>query len=126
MILRDDLADFAQFVAAETAVVRECNRLQPEFRITAGVSNVDVRWLSSLETVKKESVTTNPQKRRHRTSLPLSCTTDNFHSSFGQTGSVSLAASECNCLWPETISVGQRVATSEASSADLVRQDKSG
>jgi hypothetical protein len=78
LILRDDLADFAQFVAAETAVVRECNRLQPEFRITAGVSNVDVRWLSSLETVKKESVTTNPQKRRHRTSLPLSCATENF------------------------------------------------
>jgi len=75
LILRDDLADFGQFVAAETAIVREGDRHQPEFRITAGVSNVDVEWLSSLETVKKESVTTNPQKRRHRSSLPLSCTT---------------------------------------------------
>jgi len=60
-MLLDDLADFGQFVAAKTAVVRQCNRLQPEFRITAGVSNMDVRWLSCLETVKKESVTTNPQ-----------------------------------------------------------------
>ena len=31
-----------------------------------------MRWLASFETVKKESVTTNPQKRRHRTSLALS------------------------------------------------------
>ena len=126
MIFLDYLADFGQFVTPKTAVVRECNRLQPELRITTSVSNVDVRWLSSLETVKKESVTTNPQKRRHRTSLPLSGTTDNFHSSFGQTGDVSLAASECNCLWPERISEGQRVAISEASSADLVRQEKPG
>ena len=75
MILLNELPDFRQFVTAETAVVRECNRLQPEFRITASLSNVDVRWLSSLETVKEESVTTNPQKRRHGTSLPLSCAT---------------------------------------------------
>jgi hypothetical protein len=53
LILLDDLTDFGQFVAAETAVVPECDRLQPEFPITAGVSKVDVRWLSSLETVKK-------------------------------------------------------------------------
>jgi hypothetical protein len=78
LILRDELADFGQFVAPKTAVIRQCHRLQPELCITAGVSNVDVRWLSSLETVKKESVTTNPQKRRHRRSLPLSCATGNF------------------------------------------------
>src|SRR5271157_5464452 len=83
LILRDDLADFGQFVAAETAVVRECNRLQPELRITASVSNVDVRWLSSLETVKKESITTNPQKRRYGTSLPLFCATENFPLDYG-------------------------------------------
>ena len=95
MILRHDLADFGQFVAAETAVVRECNRLQPELRITASVSNVDVRWLSSLEAVKEESVTTNPQKRRHRTSLPLSCETENFPLQGGklQTGGAASGAS---------------------------------
>ena len=53
MILRDDPSDFGQFVAPKTAIVRECHRLQPELRITAGVSNVDVRWLASFETVKK-------------------------------------------------------------------------
>jgi hypothetical protein len=68
-ILEDDLADFGQFVTPKAAVFRESNRLEPELRITAGVSNVDVRWLSSLKTVKEESVTTNPQKRRHTSSL---------------------------------------------------------
>jgi hypothetical protein len=70
LILEDYLADFGQFVTPKTAIVRECNRLQPELRITTGVSNVDVRWLSSLETLKEESVTTNPQNRRHGTTLP--------------------------------------------------------
>ena len=80
MILRDDPSDFGQFVAPKTAIVRECHRLQPELRITAGVSNVDVRWLASFETVKKESVTANPQKGRHKTSLSLSCATENLPS----------------------------------------------
>src|SRR5208283_2524547 len=45
LIFLDYLPDFGQFVTPKTAAVRECNRLQPELRITAGVSNVDVRWL---------------------------------------------------------------------------------
>jgi hypothetical protein len=60
LIFLNELPDFRQFVTAETSVVREGNRLRPELRITASLSNVDVRWLSSLETVKKESVTSNP------------------------------------------------------------------
>jgi hypothetical protein len=84
LIFLNELPDFIQFVAAETSVVRECDRLQPELRVTASVSNVDVRWLSSLETVKKESVTANPQNRRHGTSLPLFCATENFPLDYGK------------------------------------------
>jgi len=53
LILDDNSADFGQFVTPKTAVVRERNRIEPELRITTGVSSMDVRWLSSLETVKK-------------------------------------------------------------------------
>ncbi len=84
MVFLNELPDFRQFVAAETSVVREGNGFKPELRITASVSNVDVRWLSPLETVKKESVTANPQKRRHGTSLPLFCATENLPLDYGK------------------------------------------
>jgi len=90
LILLNYAADFGQFMTPKTTVFRQRNRLQPEFRITAGVSNMDMCRLSSFETVKKESVTANPQKRRHRVSLPLSCATDKFLRNFPQTGNARL------------------------------------
>jgi len=69
-MLDHDLADFGQFMTPGASVVRQLDRVEPELRITTGVSHMDVRRLPALQTVEEESITSNPQKRRHETSLP--------------------------------------------------------
>src|SRR5579863_4246408 len=75
LILEDHWADFGQFVTPKAAIVREHYRLKPKLRITPGVSYMDMRRLSSFKTVKEESVTAKPQKRRHQASLPCNLST---------------------------------------------------
>lgn len=51
--------DLCQFVAPKTTVVGQFDRLQPEFRVTAGMRNVYVGRLPRLEAVEEEPVPPN-------------------------------------------------------------------
>jgi len=60
-MLDHDLADFGQFMTPGASVVRQLDRVEPELRITTGVSHMDVRRLPALQTVEEESITSNLQ-----------------------------------------------------------------
>jgi len=50
--------------------IRKGNRLKPEFGIPSSVGYMDMRWLPSFHAEEEESVSTYPQQRWHKTSLP--------------------------------------------------------
>jgi hypothetical protein len=61
--------DFRQFVTPKSAVLGQPYGLQPELRVPASVSNMDVRRFTRLEAVEVEPVPANSQQRRHQTSV---------------------------------------------------------
>jgi len=52
--------DLPKFVPPKAAIHSQGNGLKPKLRITTGMSDVNVRRLSSFETEEEESVSANP------------------------------------------------------------------
>ncbi len=58
-----------QLVASKTAVRCQRYGIEPKFRIAPRVRDVDVWWLTILQTVEEEPEATDPQQRWHSNSL---------------------------------------------------------
>lgn len=69
-ILFHELPNDGQLVATKPAVRCQVDGIEPEFRITANMCHVDVRWFPIFQT-EEESVATNPEQYRHSASLHL-------------------------------------------------------
>jgi len=71
-ILYYDLSNLSELVAPKTAIVCQFHRLQPKFRVSPRMSDVNVRWLPTLQAEEKEPIATDPQQGGHGLSLPRS------------------------------------------------------
>jgi hypothetical protein len=70
-ILEHEPSNDRQFVTSKTTVRRQCHRIEPELRITPGVRNMNVWWLTIFQAVEEEPVATDPEQCWHAISLPL-------------------------------------------------------
>ena len=69
-MLKNYPSNLGDLVTSKAAHISKGNRLKPELGIPSSVGYVDMSRLPSFHAEEKESVSTNPQQRGHKISLP--------------------------------------------------------
>src|ERR1039457_2812033 len=64
-VLNDQLPNLSKLVATKTAIVRQVHGLDPEFRVSPGMSHMYVWWLTTLHAEEEEPVTADLQQGGH-------------------------------------------------------------